>query len=394
MNCKSYTTTSSVFKRVSLFVAAVCFATLGFANDTEPAHHGVEEEVKQLEKEEKFNPTEMIMHHIADSHEFHVYGDAHDGMTIALPVILWTNNGLVTFMSSEFHHNDDATHIVEKNGQKFVKFHDKIFYANETANEHGQYVQLDEQHHVSSAKPLDFSITKNVFSLLLSFVVIVLLFLSVAAKYRTRGNVAPRGTQSFLEPLILFVRDDIAVPNIGAAKAGKYLPYLLTIFFFIWINNLIGLIPFFPFGSNLTGNIAFTLVMAFITLIVVNISANKDYWKHIFWMPGVPVPVKILLAPIELMGVLTKPVALMIRLFANITAGHIIILSLIALIFIFQSLAIGPVSVAFVLFMNVLELLVAALQAYIFTMLTALFIGSAIADHHHDEHSHGAEAHH
>ncbi len=254
-------------------------------------------------------------------------------------------------------------------------------------------VEVDAEHHAIGEQPLDFSITKNVFSLLLSAVFILLLFLPMAAKYRKRGIVAPSGAQSFLEPLILFVRDDIAVPNIGEKKANKFIPYLLTIFFFIWINNLIGLIPFFPFGSNLTGNIAFTMTMAVLTLIVTNVNGNKDYWGHIFWMPGVPVPVKLILAPIELVGILTKPVALMIRLFANISAGHIIILSLISLIFIFKSYAIAPVSVAFVLFMNVLELLVAALQAYIFTLLTALFIGSAVAEHHH-EHEHGHEAHH
>lgn len=393
MKSKSTLNTSSVFKRFSLFLAAICLATFSYANEAETAHdttataaHG--------EKKEEFNPTEMIMHHIGDSHEFHVYGDDHNGLTIALPIILWTNNGLVTFMSSEFEHNDNGTKFVEKNGQKFAKVHDKIYYANETANEHGQFVEMDAEHHVSSAKPLDFSITKNVFSLLMSAVVILLVFLGVAAKYRKNGNVAPKGLQSFMEPLVLFVRDDIALPNIGEKKAAKFTPYLLTIFFFIWVNNLIGLIPFFPFGSNLTGNIAFTMTMAVLTLIVTNINGNKDYWGHIFWMPGVPVPVKLILAPIELVGILTKPVALMIRLFANISAGHIIILSLISLIFIFQSMAIAPVSVAFVLFMNVLELLVAALQAYIFTLLTALFIGSAVAEHHHD-HEHGHEgAHH
>ncbi len=393
MKCMSIPTTSSVFKRVSLFIAAICFASLGFANEPEATHTDAAAATHGEEKKDEFNPTDVIMHHISDAHEFHVYGEGAEGLTIPLPVILWTKGGLVTFLSSEFHHDDNGTHVVEKNGQRFVKVHDKIYYASETANSHGQFVEVDAEHHVSAAQPLDFSITKNVFSLLLSAVVILLIFFSVAAKYRKRGIVAPSGLQSFMEPLVLFVRDDIALPNIGEKKAAKFTPYLLTIFFFIWFNNLIGLIPFFPFGSNLTGNIAFTFTMAILTLIVVNINGNKEYWGHIFWMPGVPVPVKLILAPIELVGILTKPVALMIRLFANISAGHIIILSLISLIFIFKSLAIAPVSVAFVLFMNVLELLVAALQAYIFTLLTALFIGNAVAEHHH-EHEHGHEAHH
>lgn len=375
-------------------ISAICLAFLGFANEPETAQHGTEEQGKEHKKEESFNPTEMIMHHISDSHEFHVYGDNESGLTIPLPIILWTKDGIVSFLSSEFHHNDDASQVVEKNGVGFVKFHDKIYYAAATPNEHGQYVALDEEHHAIADKPLDFSITKNVFSLLFSFVVLILVFMSVAASYRKRGNVAPRGLQSFIEPLVLFVRDDIAIPNIGEKKAGKYLPYLLTIFFFIWVNNLIGLIPFFPFSSNLTGNIAFTFTMAFVTLVVVNVSGNKSYWGHVFNTPGVPWWLKFpvpLMPLVELAGVVAKPFALMIRLFANISAGHIIILSLISLIFIFQSVAIGPVSVAFVLFMNVLELLVAALQAYIFTLLTALFIGSAVADHHHDhEHQHEA----
>lgn len=407
MKCTFSQTERSVFKRVSLFLAAMALGFIGYANPTDSTEHAAaghvtepvvegEIEAEGADAPKEFNPTETIMHHIADSHDFHVYGDAHSGLTIALPIILWTENGIVAFMSSEFEHNDDATKVLEKNGARLVKFHDKIYYASETANDHGQFATLDEEHHPTNERPMDLSITKNVFSLLLSVVFILLLFLPVAAKYRRKGVVAPSGLQSFLEPLILFVRDDIAIPNIGEKKASKYLPYLLTIFFFVWVNNLIGLIPFFPFGSNLTGNIAFTFTMAFITMIVTNLSGNKDYWGHIFNTPGVPWWLKVpipLMPLVEFAGVIAKPFALMIRLFANISAGHIIILSLISLIFIFKSLAIAPVSVAFVLFMNVLELLVAALQAYIFTLLTALFIGSAVAEHHHD-HEHGHADHH
>ncbi|MEZ4916103.1 MAG: F0F1 ATP synthase subunit A [Chitinophagales bacterium] len=184
-----------------------------------------------------------------------------------------------------------------------------------------------------------------------------------------------------LEPIVLFVKEDIAIPNIGEKKYAKFLPYLLTVFFFIWINNLFGLVPFFPGSANLTGNIALTFVLALFTLVITNINGNKYYWGHIF-NPPVPGPLKILMIPIELIGVLTKPFALMIRLFANISAGHILILSLISLIFIFKSFFVAPISIAFVLFMSVLELLVAALQAYIFTLLSALFIGIALEEHH------------
>lgn len=372
-------------KHFVLCAAALAATFAGYANPSEG------EAAHQSTAEKEFNPTEMIMHHIADAHEFHVYGDDHNGLTIPLPIILYTNQGLVTFSSGEFHHDDEGKVVVEKNGQRFVKAHEKIYYASETPNEHGAFVEMDEEHHVVGEQPYDFSITKNVASLLLSAFFILLLFLPLGSKYKKNGTAAPSGIQSFLEPLVLFVRDDIAIPNIGEKKASKYMPYLLTIFFFIWINNLIGLIPFFPFGSNLTGNIAFTFTMAVVTLIVTNFSGNKDYWGHIFNTPGVPWWLKFpvpLMPLVEFAGVIAKPFALMIRLFANISAGHIIILSLISLIFIFQSLAIAPVSAAFVLFMNVLELLVAALQAYIFTLLTALFIGSAVAEHEHEHEGH------
>ena len=225
-----------------------------------------------------------------------------------------------------------------------------------------------------------------------SIALLLIIFIGVANSYKKTVGKAPRGLQSFLEPIILFVRDDIAKPNIGS-KYQRFMPLLLTMFFFIWINNLIGLVPFFPGGSNLTGNIAVTLVMATITLVVVNVNGNKDYWKHIF-LPDVPFWLYPIMWPVELVGVLSKPFALMIRLFANITAGHVIVLSLISLIFVFKAVAVSAVSVPFVVFMDVLELLVAVLQAFIFTLLTALFIGSAVAEHHHDEHAHAHDAHH
>jgi F-type H+-transporting ATPase subunit a len=211
----------------------------------------------------------------------------------------------------------------------------------------------------------------------------ILIFTSCAKAYTRRPGLAPKGLQGFMEPIILFVKDDIVIPNIGEKKHAKFLPYLLTVFFFIWILNMIGLIPFFPGSANVTGNIAVTFVLALFTLIITNVNGNKDYWKHIFAMPGLPLWLLPIMIVVELIGVIAKPFALMIRLFANITAGHIVVLSLVSLIFVFQTLAIAPVSVAFVLFMDVLELFVAALQAYIFTMLSALFIGLAVQEHHH-----------
>lgn len=324
----------------------------------------------------EFNSTDFIMHHISDAHEFHIIDIDGKPISLPLPIILWTEQGLVTFMSYEFHHNDDGKIVVEESGQRFVKHHEVIYQLSEGQNE----VVFDENHHPTNAvKPLDFSITKNVFSLFLSAAILILLFGSALKRYKGVG--APKGKFKFLEPLVVFVRDDIAKPNIGH-KYGKYMPYLLTVFFFIWINNLIGLVPFFPFSANLTGSIALTFTLATITFLITTFSANKNYWTHIFATPGVPLWLAPIMIPVEVMGMFTKPIALMIRLFANITAGHIVILSLVSLIFIFKSLAVSPVSLVFVLFMNVLELLVAALQAYVFTLLSALFIGQAVEDHH------------
>ncbi len=333
---------------------------------------------------EKVNISEVAFEHILDAHSWHLWGEHEHAVSIPLPVILKTNNGIVFFMSSEFHHDVHGKVVVEKNGERFVNFEEKIYYASADTNEHGQYLQTSTgakgEIEVSNAAVLDFSITKNVTQMLLSAILLFLIFTSIAKAYKKQGvTSAPKGKQSFFEPLIVFVRDDIAKGNIGPGS-DKYVPYLLTVFFLILINNVFGLIPI---GANLTGNIAFTLVLATFTLIIVNINGNKNYWSHIF-LPHAPKAIWPILIPIEIVGILTKPFALMIRLFANIAAGHIIVISLIGLIFIFESYAIAPVSVAFALFIDVLECLVAFLQAYIFTMLTALFIGSAVADHNED----------
>ena len=278
---------------------------------------------------------------------------------------------------------DVKKEVVTKKDMSFVKFHEEIYYASQQPNLSGQYVVFDKNKYPTNLKPLDFSITKLVFSMFLSMLLLVLIFGISARNYSKSDNGVPSGIAKFTEPLILFIRDEVAIPNIGEKNYKKYMPYLLTLFFFIWINNLMGLIPFFPFSANLTGNIAFTAVLAVITFVITTFAGTKDYWKHIFWMPGLPVPMKLFLAPIEFLGIFIKPISLMIRLFANISAGHIIVLSLISLIFIAETVWIAPLSVGFSVFISLIEILVVAIQAYIFTMLSALYIGSAMEEHEH-----------
>lgn len=328
--------------------------------------------------DEKFDAKSMILHHVKDAHEFHLFDWNNKPVSISLPIILWTDNGLTTFMSSAFHHDDAGKTIVEKNGQKFVKFHEKIYQLNEGETS----VTFDAEHHPTNAKkPLDFSITRNVFMMWISVIVLLLIFFATAKSYRKSKDGVPTGIAGFIEPLVVFVRDEIGIPMIGEHKYQRYMPFLLTVFFFIWINNIFGLIPILN-GANVSGNIAFTFTLAVITFIITTFSGNKNYWKHIFWMPGVPVPMKIFLMPIEIIGMFVKPISLMIRLFANITAGHVIILALMSLIFVFKSIAIAPVSVAFSLFITVIEIIVTAIQAYIFTILSALYFGMATEEEH------------
>ena len=368
------TTKFNIIKNLILGLFFVLASTPSFAID-------IANDSKDSEIEEEFNVTDMIMHHVKDAHEFHVMDWKGHAISIPLPIILWTENGLVTFMSSEFQHDDLGNVVVEKNGQNFVKFHEEIYYANDSANEEGSYLTLNTEDHPENSYPMDFSITKLVFSMFFSVILLVFIFGLSARSYHKNG--VPKGIAKFTEPLVVFIRDEVAIPNIGEKNYKKFMPFLLSLFFFIWINNMMGLIPFFPFSANLSGNIAFTLVLALITFVITTIVANKDYWKHIFWMPGVPVPMKLFLAPIEFMGIFIKPISLMIRLFANITAGHIIVLSLISLIFIFESIWIAPISIAFSFFISIIEVLVVAIQAYIFTMLSALYIGSAMEEHEH-----------
>jgi len=334
------------------------------------------EQAEEQEGKEKFNATEMIMHHIGDAHSWHFFGEGESAAVLPLPVILYTDNGLVSFMSSEFHHDTEGHHVVEKDGMSFVNYHENIYRLNPGAEE----VEFDAEHQIlNGSEPLDFSITKNVAALFLTVILMLVFFLSLSGHHK-KNTHAPKGFNNLLETLVLFVRDEIALPNIGEKKYRKFMPFLLTVFFFIWITNILGLLPG---AANVTGNIAVTVSLGLFTLVLILINGNKAYWQHIFWMPGVPTFVKPILAIVEIMGFFIKPIALMIRLFANITAGHIVVLSLLGLIFILESTGVAGVSVPFALFITVLELLVAFLQAFIFTMLSALFIGMAVEEHEH-----------
>ncbi|WP_128547683.1 F0F1 ATP synthase subunit A [Larkinella soli] len=355
----------SLFHKIFLSIA-LFLSTFAVVTAQHDEHGHAEGEAKK-----EFNVGEMIMHHIKDDHGWEF---AH-GLTLPLPVILYTQDrGLEVFSSSRFAH--ESTY----NG--YVKEHNHIYRA-------GAGGEPDK-----SVKVYDFSITKNVASLLLSAVILLLVFFSVRNGYEKNKGKAPKGLQSFLEPIILFVRDEVAKPNIGP-KYERYLPFLLTLFFFILVNNLLGLLPG---GANLTGNIAVTMTLAVITFLIVNLSGNKHYWAHLFKPTGVPVALLPIMIPVEIVGVFMKPFSLMVRLFANITAGHIIILSLLGLIFIANNLGgegmgwgVSWLVVIFSLFMNLIELLVAFLQAFIFTLLSSMYIGSAIEDHHEPDHGVGYE---
>jgi F-type H+-transporting ATPase subunit a len=346
------------------------------------ASEDVQEEVHESQHEtheaesKGFNPGDFMFDHIKDAHDWHLLsiGDKH--ISIPLPVILYSkNSGFHVFMSGKFRHGHAS----------FRGFH------LETSGENkGKILEED------GSKPLDLSITKNVAAMLCSIVIILLIFLSVGKKYRRNPVSAPSGLQSFVEPIVTFLRDDVIKPSIGP-KYERYMPFLLTLFFFIWINNMLGLIPFPPGGANLTGNIAVTMVLALFTFVITAFSGNKSYWKHIVNTPGVPAWLKLPPLPIiplvEVIGVFTKPFVLMVRLFANITAGHIIAMGFISLIYIFGEMSSGlgygvsVVTILFNVFMTFLELLVAFIQAFVFTFLSSIYFGLAVEEHH-ESHEH------
>jgi len=326
--------------------------------------------------------TAYIKHHLQDSHDFHFYTDNKTGKHygFSLPVIVWTSKGVRAFMSSAFHHDDNGQVIVEKDGVNLTKIHSKIYELNAGATA----VAFDDKHHATNAaKVLDFSITKSVVGMLLAGLLMILGFSALARGYK-KGPI-PTGFARVLEPLVIYVRDEIARPNIGEKKYRKFMGFLLTVFFFIWLLNLLGLTPL---GFNVSGNIAVTACLAIFTMVIYMTNGSKDFWAHTLWMPGVPKILRPILALIELAGfVLIKPFSLLIRLFANMTAGHFVVMSLIALTITMKE-AFGPVgstgmSLVLSLFIMLIELLVAFLQAFIFTMLSSLFIGMAVEEHEH-----------
>jgi F-type H+-transporting ATPase subunit a len=359
---------------IALFSSAI------FASGTDKNHDNQNDGGRVNTKEEV---EAYILHHIKDSHDFSLYsytgddGERHH-LGFPLPIILCSSEGLVTFMSSEFHHNDDGHVIVEKNGIKFAKVHAKIYELDKGASS----INFDADHHpINAHKALDFSITKSVVGILLIGFLLLFWFSRLAKQYKTKK--IPTGFARVLEPLVLYVRDEIAKPNIGEKHYRRFTGYLLTVFFFIWVLNLAGLTPL---GFNVTGQLAVTACLAIFTLIIYSVSGTKGYWMHMIWMPGVPVLIRPILAIIELAGALViKPFSLLVRLFANISAGHIVVMSLIAIMFTLkESLGVvGATGLSLVLsfFITLIEVLVAFLQAYIFTMLSALFIGMAVEDH-------------
>ncbi len=337
---------------------------------------------------EKFNAGEMIFEHILDAHDWHLWGEGESAVSIPLPVIVYApGRGFSVFRSSNFVHG----HFAHKGYQLFKKEGEKkytIVAVNELEHIKVEKTTMNDE---VTASLWDLSITKNVAAIMISGFLLLFIMITVAKAYVTRKDMAPKGLQSLIEPLIILIRDDVAKPSIGK-KYEKFMPYLLTVFFFILINNLIGLIPFFPGGANLTGNIAITLSLAAITFFIQLFNTNKNFWQHVFAMPGIPKAVLIILTPIEILGVVLRPFVLMVRLFANITAGHIVALAFISMIFIFRetfgvggAFGISIFSGLMYVFMGFLELLVAFLQAYVFTLLSAIYFGAAVEEHHHDK---------
>lgn len=380
---------SAISTRLAALLAAVLLPLFSYAYDpenssSEPAATTAAT-AEPAEGEEAFAPGEMIIEHISDAHEWHLWGHTH----IPLPVIVKTDKGFAFFSSGNLRDHETHQLVPYQSGEYAYKL-----------NHEGHIVvwdiAMDKENETATATLMDFSITKNVVTLFIVLGLMCWIFLSIAKTYKNNPGKAPKGKQSFFEPLIIFVRDDIAKAAIGK-KYEKYMPYLLTVFFFIWISNMMGLIPIFPGGANFTGNITIALALAVLTFIITLFSANKHYWHHVFAMPGVPIGVLFILTPIEILGVFLKPFVLMIRLFANITAGHIIALAFFCMIFIFSrdphtgedhagaGWGVGIFSYLFVVFMTFLELLVAFLQAYVFTLLSAIYFGSAVEEAHHPD---------
>lgn len=361
-------------KLVNTFRSALLIAALTVLNTTIFAS-------EEHSDEQKFEPGKMIMHHVADAHSIHLWLPFAGELSVPLPVIVYSDKGLDVFSSGKFYDHHEPVPHTTSSGNTYVLEHEHIYFASEE----GEAMMNEDGTH---AGPMDLSITKSVFGMMVIMFLMVFLFIKVANRYKKTNNGAPKGAQSLLEPLILFIRDEVAVPSIGAKNADKFMPFLLSVFFFIWMCNMLGLIPFLG-GFNITGTLAITLVLATAVFVITTINGNRHYWGHIFWPPGVPLPIKIILVPIEIAGLFIKPVVLMVRLTANITAGHIIILAFVSLVILFgqQSAVlgygVGVGAVVFMILMFFIELLVAFLQAYVFTLLAALYFGDATQEAHH-----------
>lgn len=344
-----------------IFFLLSLFTGVSYAEDKDGAYE--KKDVRSKYKEFKD-------HHLKDNHAFKIFYYKKDEkkkyVSFPLPIIIYSERGLDIFMSSRFY-NEQNKRISYAVGDRIYKIDKKTEKIKATLDS-GEELKI-----------IDFSITKNVFLILICFLLMVLVFTKMARSYSR--NPVPVGLGRFLEPIVLYIRDDIARPNIGEKHYRRYMSFLLTVFFFIWFVNLFGLTPV---GSNVTNNIAVTASLALLTYLITTFTANKNYWGHIFWMPGVPTPMKVILAPIELLGTIIKPFSLMIRLYANMTAGHVVLMSILGLIFIFQSWLGGTLSFGLAFALCLLELLVCALQAYIFTMLSALYFGAAVEEHHHE----------
>ena len=370
--------------RFIIATLVACLPLISFANPemdsvkvkTEVAHESAEAAHAEP-TDVKSKIKEFINHHLLDSHDFTLSVNEETGehYGVSLPIILW-DNGLQVFSSSKFHHGEE---IAEHNGNYYVLHHEKIYKTEADGK-----LTEGESGFPTNVRPIDFSITKSVIGIMLVSLFMFLLFGSLAKSYAKNNGIAS-GVGRVFEPLVLYVRDEIAIPNIGEKNYKKYMSYLLTIFFFILFLNILGLMPL---GFNVTGNIAITVSLAILTYIITTFTANKNYWGHIFWMPGVPTPMKFILAPIELLGTIIKPFSLMIRLYANMLAGHVVLMSIIGLMFIFKSWIGSTLSFGLAFALSILEILVAFLQAYIFTMLSALYFGAGNEEHHHDEAHH------
>ncbi len=369
--------------RFIIATLVACLPLMSFANPVVDTSKVKTELAPEAIEEAHAEPTdvkskikEFINHHLLDAHDFTLSANEETGehYGFSLPIILW-DNGLQVFSSSKFNHGEA---VAESNGNYYVLHHEKIYKTDANG-------ALTEEHgHPTNERPLDLSVTKGVVGIIGVALLMFLLFTGLAKSYAKNNGIAS-GVGRFFEPLVLYVRDEIAIPNIGEKNYKKYMSYLLTIFFFIFFLNILGLTPL---GFNVTGNITITLSLALLTYLITTFTANKNYWSHMLWMPGVPVILRPVLAIIELLGTIIKPFSLMIRLYANMMAGHVVLMSIIGLMFIFKSWIGSSLSFVLAFALSILEILVAFLQAYIFTMLTSLYFGAGNEEHHHEEAHH------